>query len=55
MTLIPTDDGCVNEVVMEITCNIPLVGRKLESFVADSTEEQLEAEYEFIQEYLDEL
>ena len=55
MTLIPTDDGCVNEVVMEIDCAIPLVGRKLESFVAHSTEEQLEAEYEFIQEYLDAL
>lgn len=53
MTLVPTDQGCVNEVVMEIDCGIPLVGRKLERFVADSTEEQLEAEYEFIQEYLD--
>ena len=53
MTLTPTDEGCVNEVVMDIDCAIPLIGRKLERFVADSTEEQLEAEYEFIQEYLD--
>lgn len=53
MNLIPTDGGCVNEVVMEIDCAIPLVGRKLESFVAASTAEQLDAEYEFIQEYLD--
>ena len=53
MTLTPTDHGCVNEVVMEIDCAIPLIGRKLESFVAASTEEQLDAEYEFIQEYLD--
>jgi hypothetical protein len=53
MTLIPTEGGCVNEVVMEIDCRIPLIGRKLESFVADSTAEQLDAEYEFIQSYLD--
>jgi len=38
---------------MEIDCAIPLVGRKLESFAAGNTEEQLEAEHEFIQEYLD--
>jgi len=55
MTLIPTDDGCSNEVVIEITCNIPLIGRKVEAFVADNTEELLDAEYEFIQGYLDEL
>lgn len=55
MTLIPTDDGCINEVVIEITCNIPLIGRKVEAFVADNTEELLDAEYEFIQGYLDEL
>ena len=53
MTLRPTDDGCVNDVVMEIDCSIPLIGRKLEQFIAASTTEQLEAEYEFIQEYLD--
>lgn len=53
MTLTPTGEGCINEVVMEIDCRIPLVGRKLEKFVAESTEEQLDAEYEFIQEYLD--
>ncbi len=53
MTLIPTDDGCINEVVMDIDCRIPLVGRKLEKFVAHSTAEQLDAEYEFIQGYLD--
>jgi hypothetical protein len=53
MTLYPSGDGCVNEVVMRIDCKIPLVGRKLEHFIADSTAEQLAAEYEFIQEYLE--
>ncbi|UCC15124.1 MAG: DUF2505 domain-containing protein [Gammaproteobacteria bacterium] len=55
MTLIPTDEGCINEVVIDIACSIPLIGRKLEGFVAESTDAQLDAEYEFIQEYLDEL
>lgn len=55
MTLYPSGDGCVNEVVMTIDCKIPLVGKKLESFIADNTQEQLAAEYEFIQEYLEDL
>ena len=53
MTLSPAEAGCVNQVVMEIDCRIPLVGRKLERFVAESTREQLEAEFEFIRGYLD--
>jgi uncharacterized protein YndB with AHSA1/START domain len=55
MILYSSDDGCVNEVVMSIDCRIPLVGKKLERFIADSTAEQLAAEYEFIREYLEEL
>ncbi|MGB5209355.1 MAG: DUF2505 domain-containing protein [Gammaproteobacteria bacterium] len=46
--------GCVNEVTICIDCSIPLVGGRLEKFVAENTNEQLDAEYEFIQEYLDE-
>jgi hypothetical protein len=52
MALYPSGDGCVNEVVMTIDCKIPLVGRKLERFIADSTADQLAAEYDFIREYL---
>lgn len=53
MRLYATDDGCVNEVAITIDCGIPLLGRKIESFIAESTAEQLDGEYEFIQEYLD--
>lgn len=49
------DGGCVNEVTITIDCSIPLLGGKVERFVADTTDEQLEAEYDFIQEYLDDL
>ena len=55
MTLYPSGDGCINEVVMRIDCRIPLVGKKLERFIADSTADQLAAEYDFIQGYLEDL
>ena len=55
MRLYATDDGCVNEVTITIDCGIPFVGKKIESFVAESTVGQLDAEYEFIQPYLDDL
>jgi hypothetical protein len=54
MTLYATEDGgCVNEVTITIDCSIPLLGGKLERFVADTTSEQLDAEYAFIQDYLE--
>lgn len=56
MTLYGTDDGgCVNEVTIRIDCGIPLLGGKLEKFVAANTRDQLEAEYEFVQEYLEDM
>ena len=56
MVLYATEDGgCVNEVTIRVDCGIPLLGGKMEKFVAANTEDQLEAEYEFIQEYLEEL
>lgn len=47
MNLMPHDDGCVNDVEIEITCSIPLVGKKLAQFVADDAKKTLAAEYEF--------
>ncbi len=55
MYLSPTDDGCVNEVAITIAAAVPLIGGKLEGFIAESTAENLAAEYEFIQAYLDAL
>ena len=46
--------GCVNEVSITIECGIPIVGRRLEAFIAGNTEDQLDEEYEFIRAYLDE-
>ena len=55
MYLSPTDEGCVNEVAITISAAVPLIGGKLEAFIAESTAENLAAEYEFIQAYLEEL
>ena len=49
------DEDRINEVVIDIACSIPLIGRKLEGFVAESTDAQLDAEYEFIQEAVNRL
>jgi len=52
MVLKPSKKGCVNEVEITIKAHVPLVGRKLEEFVARGAEAQLAAEYEFISKYL---
>lgn len=45
-----TQDGdhTVNQVSVKIDCGIPLVGKKLEAFVAESCEASMEKEYQFI-------
>ncbi|MGB5622703.1 MAG: DUF2505 domain-containing protein [Gammaproteobacteria bacterium] len=56
MVLYATEDGgCVNEVTIRIDCSIPLLGGRLEKFIGESTREQLQAEHDFIQAYLDEI
>jgi hypothetical protein len=53
MTLKSAGKGSVNEVEITIRAGVPLLGGKLEQFVAAGTEEQLAAEYDFIRRYLD--
>ena len=55
MRLSASGQGCVNDVAITIRASVPLIGGKLEQFVARDTEATLAAEYEFIQEYLDQL
>lgn len=40
-TLAPSAGGCVHESSFEVTARVPLIGGKLESFVADRIEETL--------------
>lgn len=53
MKLSASGKGCVNEVEITIRASVPLIGGKLEQFVARDTEATLAAEYDFIQGYLD--
>lgn len=53
MTLAPAKSGCVNEVEITIRAGVPIIGGRLEQFVAEGTEAQLAAEYDFIRKYLD--
>ncbi len=46
------DDGCVNDVQLEVKCGIPLVGGKLADFVGGDAEKAIQAEYEFIRQHL---
>ncbi len=48
MVLRAEGEGCVNEVELDIRCGIPLLGRKVEQFVAEDAEESLAGEYEFV-------
>lgn len=52
MRIAPEAGGSSNEVVFTISCGIPLVGKKLAEFVAHSTEQAMEQEYQFIKHYL---
>ena len=53
MFLTGDDSGCVNRVVMYLKSNVPLLGGQLEKFGAVRTQEGLDAEYDFIRDYLD--
>jgi hypothetical protein len=44
--------GCVNEVRLEVTSGIPLVGGRLADFVGGDAQKAIHAEYEFIRAHL---
>ncbi|GAA5218055.1 DUF2505 domain-containing protein [Corallincola platygyrae] len=50
MHLYDVDDGCINEVVLEIDSSIPLVGGSLSRFVAGDCNKSMEQEYRYILE-----
>ncbi|MEO0972126.1 MAG: DUF2505 domain-containing protein [Pseudomonadota bacterium] len=51
MMLRPEGAGCVNDVHIEVSCSVPLVGHKLMEFVAENTQRGLAEEYRVINEY----
>jgi Protein of unknown function (DUF2505) len=52
MALSADGKGSVNEVEMDIRCDLPFVGKKLAELVAGNTERGLADEYDFIRDYL---
>lgn len=52
MKLHPEGKGSVNDVMITISCGIPLVGGKLADFVADDTGHAMDSEYEYIKTHL---
>jgi len=48
------DGGTVEEIEMQATINIPLVGKKIASFAEDDAQANLTREYEFTRDYLGE-
>ncbi len=47
------DEGCIYEIDVHITSEVPLVGNKLAQFVAESTERSLDEEFDYISEHLE--
>ena len=52
MTLSGDSDACVNDIEITVKCGIPLLGGKLEKFVAEDVANNLEGEFKFISAYL---
>ena len=52
LTLKPVDDGCVNQVRLNVDCGIPFVGKSLAEFVAKDCQRLVADEFDYITERL---
>jgi len=48
--IVDNADGCTCTITTEISCKIPLIGKKLAQFIAKEAEKAVDQEYEFIAE-----
>ena len=48
MTLMPTSDGCTNNIEIQVSGSLPIVGNLAAEFVAKNIEQQLKNEYNYI-------
>lgn len=52
LELKPVDDGCVNEVRLDVECGIPFLGKTLAEFVAKDSKRLIADEYDYITDRL---
>ncbi len=52
LELKPVDDGCVNQIRLDVDCSIPFVGKILAEFVVKDCRRLMAAEYEYITDRL---
>ena len=52
MQLRPEGEGCVNDVRLDITSGIPLLGKKIVELVAETSRKGMTAEYAYIRTHL---
>ncbi len=52
MCVSATEAGCVNEVCLSVTCPIPILGKAIEEFIEQDSNDQIEAEYQHIKAHL---
>ena len=50
----PDGDGCIEDIIMQATIKIPLLGKKIAAFVEEDVQTNLAKEYEFTRQYLNE-
>lgn len=53
MELMPEGEGCSNNVSLNFSCGIPLVGKKLAEFVGNHSKGAMQEEYRYIKSVLD--
>ena len=48
MTLLPTSEGCTNNIEINVSGSLPIIGNLAAEFVAKSIEQQIQNEYNYI-------
>lgn len=52
MCVTSTEQGCVNEISLNISCPIPILGKMIEEFIEQDSGGQMDAEYQHIKAHL---
>lgn len=53
MIVASTGQGSVNNVTLNVVCGIPILGKMIEEFIAQDSEEQMKAEHQHIKAHLE--